>query len=237
MQSELSHLLQVLSNASTLDLSQLLPTQTEEYTQNKDPLSTSTITASINTDSSTNTAAGSIVVDSSEKNEYTLEDYLIKGRTITPAKRRFRHILKKSATETDIWGKGTLKDLNPGKLKHIHDRVCSQCPAFKGHEKELDEVLGKCLIEAKHYQKRRGEQSVTDLDKKTKKHMKRRKTRDQLSSGSSSETDSEKMQPPKYKTGYHHKGSHGVKSKLSRISDFDNKTKKRQSRPTVVSCY
>ena len=30
---------------------------------------------------------------------------------------------KKAALEAEIWGKATIKDLNPSHLKHIHDRV------------------------------------------------------------------------------------------------------------------
>ena len=33
-------------------------------------------------------------------------------------------------------------------------QVCSQCPALKGHENEIDKILAKSLIEAKHYNKK-----------------------------------------------------------------------------------
>ena len=32
-------------------------------------------------------------------------------------------MLKKAASEAEIWGKGTIKDLHPSHLKHIHDRI------------------------------------------------------------------------------------------------------------------
>ena len=72
--------------------------------------------------------------------------------------------------------------MNPAQRKYICDRVCiymcmfflespptfaylyvqvtSEFPQLKGHEKKLDGVLGKSLIQAKHYQRKKSTQVV-----------------------------------------------------------------------------
>ena len=39
-------------------------------------------------------------------------------------------------------------------------QVISECPELKGHENRIDQVLGKSLIQAKHYQRRKGAKEV-----------------------------------------------------------------------------
>ena len=39
-------------------------------------------------------------------------------------------------------------------------QVISECPELKGHEHRIDQVLSKSLIQAKHYQRRKGAKEV-----------------------------------------------------------------------------